>query len=280
MAVVEDGSLFGSIGGGIMEHALVEKSRRLLEEGGLETFLLEQNHHPKAEKDNSGMICSGQQTVAFIPLSSRQNSTIKKIAKAVGNNEAGILVLSDNQIQFNSSMQAENRFELDLQSNEKWEYREQLGMQDQLFIFGGGHVGLTLSQIFSMLDFHVSIFDDRDNLNTFEDNQYANLKKIINYNNIGHLVPEGTNTYVVVMTTAHKNDEVVVRQLLSKKIKYLGMMGSKKKVKTIFNKFHSEGIDPDLTVKIDAPIGLNIGSETPAEIAISIAAKIISVRHE
>lgn len=280
MTVAEDGSLYGSIGGGIMEHLLVEKARKLLAENISEIFLLKQNHHPDAISDNSGMICSGQQTVAFIPLSIDHLSTIQEISIAVENNKAGLLSLSDKQLNFENNKKFENSFELNFQSHDKWEYREELGRVDQLFIFGGGHVGLALSQIFSMLNFHISIFDDRVNLNTFDDNQYANAKKIIDYENVAKLVPEGVNTYAVVMTTAHKHDEVVVRQLVSKNIKYLGMIGSKKKVKTIFDKLHAEDIDPNLTAKIDAPIGLKIGSETPAEIAVSIAAKIISVKHE
>lgn len=202
------------------------------------------------------------------------------IGQAVEKAEEGVLQISNKTISFQPNQNQSENFQTQIHSNNNWEYKEQIGVSDQLYIFGGGHVGLALSQIFSMLDFHISIFDDREFLNTLNDNQYANVKKIINYENIEDIVPEGMNTYVVVMTAAHKHDEMVVHQLISKKVKYLGMMGSKKKVKTIFDKFHAQGIDSRLTARIDAPIGLKIGSETPAEIAISIAAKIISVRHQ
>jgi xanthine dehydrogenase accessory factor len=92
-------------------------------------------------------------------------------------------------------------------------------------------------------------------------------------------VPEGFNVYAVIVTFSHKSDQMVLKQLLGKKIKYLGMMGSEMKVKTIFGKLREEGILQEQLDRVFAPIGLNIHSESPEEVAISIAAQIISVKN-
>ena len=92
-------------------------------------------------------------------------------------------------------------------------------------------------------------------------------------------MPEGDNVYVVIMTFAHKDDRRVLKRLLNKKIKYLGMMGSEEKVASIFSKLKEKGISQKELDWVDSPIGLPISSQTPDEIAISIAAKIISVKN-
>ena len=81
------------------------------------------------------------------------------------------------------------------------------------------------------------------------------------------------------MTVAHKSDATVLKQLVTKKLKYLGMIGSKTKTKTIYENLMKEGVQEADLAKVDAPIGLSINSKTTAEIAISIAAKIIQVKN-
>ena len=279
MAVSSDGSINGSIGGGVMERNLAEKSRQLLKTKKRTAFLLEQDHHPKAGKEGSGMICSGKQSVAFFQLDVKHLATIQEIITSVEQNIPGVLRISSDHLLFDKGtiLTTENN---QIQTGEQWKFTEQLGLPDHLYIFGAGHVGLALSQIFSILDFQVTIFDNRQGLNTFEENIFADHKKIIDYQKIEKLIPEGENIYVVVMSFTHKNDELIIRQLLPKKLKYLGMMGSTMKVKTIFDTLQKEGFHQSQLDKIDAPIGLEIGSETPTEIAISIAAKIISVRRD
>jgi xanthine dehydrogenase accessory factor len=238
------------------------------------TFLIEQDHNPKPGKEHSGMICSGKQSIMFFPLNKKLLPSVREIEVSIEENKPGVLRISREEFLFNKG----EMFSVENQTQVQWEYTEQLGLPNRLFIFGAGHVGLALSQLFSTLDFQITVFDNRKGLNTFEDNHFADVKKIVDFKNIESLIPEGGNIYVAVMTFAHKNDEMIVRQLASKDIQYLGMMGSEMKVKTIFDNLKNEGVPQKLLDKIDAPIGLEIGSETPAEIAVSIAAKIISVR--
>ena len=280
MAVAANGSFTGSIGGGVMEQKLVEKSKRLLvEETSLKPFLMLQDHDPEANTNRSGMICSGGQTIAFTPLNEKDLQTISAIDHAIESHRKGVLELSDSGLIFIPEKELSHRIENNIQSETQWHYREQTGMPDSLYIFGGGHVGLALSRLFNQLGFQIHVFDNRSELNTLKENHDAHFKEIVNYNKVADLVPEGHNVYVVVMTFAHKSDEQVLKQMLNKEVRYLGMMGSEMKVNTIFEHLRQDGFTPQTLKKVYAPIGFPINSETPAEIAVSIAAQIIAVKN-
>ncbi len=139
---------------------------------------------------------------------------------------------------------------------------------------------MALSELMSKMDFQITVFDDRPNLNTLEKNKFAHGVEIIeSYEQIGELIHSNKNTYVVVMTLGYKFDEIVIRQLFDKKFKYFGALGSKAKMKTLIRKLEKEGFDKTRLAKIHTPIGLPINSHTPEEIAVSIAAEIIAVKN-
>jgi xanthine dehydrogenase accessory factor len=130
------------------------------------------------------------------------------------------------------------------------------------------------------MDFHISLFDDRSDLNTLAKNEFVHEKRIIDsYENIGDFIESGANVYVVVMTLGYKFDEIVIRQLFDKNFKYFGVLGSKAKMKTLLKSLEKEGFDKEKLKEIHTPIGLKINSRTPEEIAISIAAEIIAVKN-
>jgi xanthine dehydrogenase accessory factor len=280
MAVASDGSFTGSIGGGVMEHRLVEQARRWLRQPVLPApFLVFQDHDPDAVSHRSGMICSGGQTIAFTPLEKKDSGMINAILEAHKKEQPGVLRLSEEGLTFLPGEKIQQASQNRMVSKKKWDYREQIGMPNTLYIFGGGHVGLALSKVFRNLNFKICLFDNRSELNTFEENPYAHEKHIVRYDQVGSLVPEGYHVYVVIVTFAHKSDEQVLEQMLGKNLKYLGLMGSAKKVETIFGHLKEKGFSDKELSKVHAPIGFPINSETPAEIAVSIAAEIIAVKN-
>jgi len=280
MAVASDGSFTGSVGGGVMEHRMVEQARRLLKKKKLpRPFLVFQDHDPEAKDHRSGMICSGGQTIAFTPLDKKNQKTVQAILEAEEQQQKGVLRLSEKGLSFSAGEQMQVSSKNHILSEDEWNYAEQAGMPNTLYIFGGGHVGLALSKVFSNLHFKIHLFDNRPGLNTFEENLFANEKQIVDYRRVASLVPEGFNVYVVIVTYAHKSDEQVLEQMLGKNIKYLGMMGSDKKIETIFSRLKEKGFTEEQLSKVHAPIGYPINSETPAEIAVSIAAEIIAVKN-
>jgi xanthine dehydrogenase accessory factor len=144
---------------------------------------------------------------------------------------------------------------------------------------GGGHVGLSVSQLFRQLNFYVIVFDNRDNLNTFESNTFAHQKHVIEYAAIADYIKEGSDSYVAIMTNKYTDDKLVLSKLLQNNYAYIGVLGSKAKLKTMWEVLQKEGFEQEELDKIFAPIGIHIKSETPEEIAVSIAAEIIQVKN-
>ena len=165
-------------------------------------------------------------------------------------------------------------------TDDDFRFTERLGFKNDLYIIGGGHCALALSELMSKMDFHISLFDDRPELNTIEKNEFAHEVTIIDkYENVREHVPSGSRSYVVVMTLGYKSDEQVIRALLDKEFKYFGVLGSNAKMTTMFKEMIKEGTPAEKLDRICTPVGLHINSRTPEEIAVSIAAEIISVKN-
>ena len=144
MAVAADGSFNGTIGGGIMEYKLVEKAKAMLAGGISETSLMWQ-HHDKKSSEQSGMICSGSQLNAFIPLTIHQLPVIEAITNSERDGTKQIIQLSPAGI---SILQETNTTPLPLlqyQSSSDWLYQELVNNQPIIHIIGGGHVGLAFA---------------------------------------------------------------------------------------------------------------------------------------
>lgn len=284
MAVAADGELCGSIGGGVMEVRLVEQCRVTLSvppavAGGSTAVLIEQEHRKNADHP-SGMICSGRQTVITKKLTADNIETVDSIITSLETKEMLSLTITQSTFTVGPPKGGTPSDKFGILSETDFIYTENLGPKNELYIIGGGHCALALSEIASRLDFRISIFDDRPELNTLEKNQFADQITIIDgYDQIGDHIPAGDNIYVVVMTLGYATDEIVIRSLFKRDFNYFGVLGSKAKMKTLLTTLEKEGFDKDRLSRIRTPIGLYINSRTPEEIAISIAAEIISVKN-
>lgn len=290
MAVAADGGLAGSIGGGVMEFQMVEMAKKKLAEKQEQATLKRQVHDPAAGDDHSGLICSGEQTHAFVPLEPGQEETIRTIIRALDEGVPGRIILMGGGLSFREEgsdpgerlggdVAESDRPGWSQPSGGQWTYFEPCGRKPCLYIFGGGHVSLPLSRVFRMLGFRVIVFDDREGLNTMASNDIAHEKRVIDYRDAGSLIPEGLQSYVAIMTVSHATDQLILKQLLQKQLKYLGMIGSRKKVQKIFEALEAEGASDEDLKMVDAPMGLAINSVTPEEIAISIAARVIQIKN-
>ena len=279
MAVAADGELCGSIGGGVMEVRLVERSLSQIRnlKFAIVSEFVEQVHQKNAP-DASGMICSGKQTVIFRHLTSADSDTINSIVECLHQQKRVAFQISNLKFQIVENTGDTSRFSKT--SEAEFVYTENLGPVNDLYIIGGGHCSLALSSIASKLDFRIVILDDRPELNTIAKNQFANDIKIIrSYDDIADHVSPGPNVYVVVMTLGYASDEIVIRSLFDRDFKYFGALGSKAKMKTLLQTLKNEGFDPDRLARIRTPIGFPINSHTPEEIAVSIAAEIIAIKN-
>lgn len=275
MAVDESGEMKGSIGGGFMEQKLVELAKSLLKEGAQRPFIRRQIHRKDAPGNQSGMICSGEQTIAFYFPSGEDHPVIHHLA---GHPE-GVLSLTERGFSLDTQATINSQFSLSMLSEQKWNFQEQIGHCKTLYIIGGGHVGLALSEIMSRLGFFIVQIDDREGLNTMQANPFANVKSIINYEDIGEAISESEQSYVVLVSFGYRTDKLILQKILKRKYRYLGMMGSDEKVRKLFAELKEEGYDQKYLDRVHAPIGIPIHSRTPFEIAVSIAAQIISVKN-
>lgn len=150
--------------------------------------------------------------------------------------------------------------------------------QPELVICGGGHVSYDLVKMASCMDFRIKVIDDREEFANRE--RFALADEVIcdSFENLKKYLEK--DAYYIVVTRGHKDDFDCVNTILESSYQYLGMIGSKTKVKTMFDNLRATGVSEELIETIHAPIGLKIGAKTPAEIAVSILAEIIQVKNE
>ncbi|MDR4988901.1 MAG: XdhC family protein [Bacteroidales bacterium] len=277
MVVSSDGAMSGSIGGGVMEYKLVELAKSSFDKGVQTPFLKRQVHAPDAGEDASGLICAGEQWHAFVPLGKNDLASFKELGKMMAEGRECMMSIDPGGLLFFEATDApepqaqEDRFV----SAEQWSYRETLRPPDTLYIFGGGHISLPLSQVCRMIGFRVVVLDDRPELNTMTSNSFASEKKLIDYREAGAHIRHPATSYVCIMTVSHASDQLILEQMSRLGLKYLGMIGSSKKVEKIFTNLRERGVSDELLARVNAPMGIAIRGETPEEIAVSIAARII-----
>jgi xanthine dehydrogenase accessory factor len=152
-----------------------------------------------------------------------------------------------------------------------------LAPSPRLYIIGAGHVGFHLARVAADAGFQLHVVDDRE--------KFASPERFPGAEVVVEPIPEWLNraelpasAYVVVLTRGHQHDLDAVRTLAPREFKYLGLIGSRAKIARIFDALRTEGMRPEDLDRVHAPIGLEIGAVTPAEIAISILAELIAVR--
>src|SRR5438094_836406 len=150
---------------------------------------------------------------------------------------------------------------------------------DSPAVVGAGHIAVPLAKIAKVVDFHVTVIDDRL--------LYANRERFpdadeVLVGDMAQMLKEMTITpscYIVLITRGHKYDEPCLREIIHSQAKYIGMIGSRRRIKACFQRFRDEEkIAEEMIERVYAPIGLDIATETPAEIALSILGEVIKVR--
>jgi xanthine dehydrogenase accessory factor len=150
-----------------------------------------------------------------------------------------------------------------------------------LYVFGGGHIALPLIQFAKTLEFFVIVVDDREDFADKKRFPQADEVRLGDFVNVVKSLDFHEDDSVVVITHGHEHDEGILKECLSKASLpgYIGMIGSREKVATTFTHLKEQGLREDLLRKVNAPIGIAIGAQTPAEIALSIMAQIVAHRH-
>ena len=147
-----------------------------------------------------------------------------------------------------------------------------------LLIVGGGHVGNSIATIAGHAGFSLAVLDDREAFANPE--RFPTADRVICGDFVEELrrFPIDANTYVVLVSRGHKQDELSLREVVNSEAAYVGMIGSLRRVGTVLTHLAREGYGRDALERVHTPIGLDIGAETPEEIAVSIVAELIGVR--
>jgi xanthine dehydrogenase accessory factor len=156
-------------------------------------------------------------------------------------------------------------------------YVEPLQVRIPIVVFGAGHVAHALAPLLHGLDFDVTIVDDRTELNTPERFPQS-TRHLGDPRAFAEALGAAPDAYRLVVTHDHALDQDLVATLLPREAAWLGMIGSRGKVARFLVRYRAMGMDPHLFSRLRAPVGLDLGAETPAEIAVSIAAELVQVR--
>lgn len=280
MAVSSDNEFAGTIGGGIMEHRLIEECSGYLKDCNKVSLIKKLFHNKTSPGEKSGLNCGGTQTIIIRSINTDNINFVSGLIKNYNELKTGVLNINSSHISFNDSQKNNIKISFEYKSDHDWQYEENSGLPNLLYIIGGGHVGLAVSKVMSTQDFYIITIDPRKDVFTMASNTYTNKKLFIPYDEVGKYIIEGDKTYAVVVTSNRDTDLIALKSIINKKLKYLGLMGSKLKIKNIFSSLIENGVNPESLKIVHAPIGIEIQAESPEEIGISIAAEIIKEKNE
>lgn len=159
-------------------------------------------------------------------------------------------------------------------------YIEPVVPQAKVYIFGGGHISLFVSRISAMAGFEVAVIDDRPDFANKE--RFPEAAEIVaaDFEMVLPKMKAAGAAYLVIVTRGHAYDQEVLEWALRTDARYIGMIGSRKKIQTVYKNLQAKGFAPEAFQRVHAPIGLDIGALTPEEIAVSIVAEMIQVRRK
>ncbi len=277
---------WGTIGGGIMEKNLMGEASAALSNKQSLHWLRKLHHYKRSDGSiqESGLICSGSETLVACTLSGNDVATVERILTALSTPSALRVQISKDGLTTSSPVNGSPpRFLLENATNEDWRYSETIGAPDTVIIAGGGHVGLALSRQMALLGFYVVVADEREILETMQRNTFANERYTASYQGFGEIVKKyaGRRIFVVIATAKYLSDVEALISLatIPETPHYIGLMGSKAKITTIMRDVRLAGVAESWIQALRAPIGVPINSDTPEEIAVSIAAEIIGIKN-
>jgi xanthine dehydrogenase accessory factor len=295
MFVGEDGELYGTIGGGRLEHGAYQEAMSMMGKGGPKVLHIRMN---AKEVASNGMICGGDVDVLLEPVFNQYRVLYGRLEYLEKRGKRGVLVTKFDKINFAKTLveddftvNGDNISETDRDAFLQHLYEtkpcatdglviEPLQVSVDLYIFGAGHVSQSIAKIAKIVDFSVTIIDDREEFANRERFPDADEVVVEDFQKVFDRLRFTGKEFVTIVTRGHQYDAGVLGEILKRQTRYVGMIGSKRKVAIVFDYLKKSGFDDGAIKKVHAPIGLAIHAETPQEIAISIVAELIKVRGE
>jgi xanthine dehydrogenase accessory factor len=157
-------------------------------------------------------------------------------------------------------------------------FAERVAAAPRLIVFGGGHVGARVAEAAAFAGWRVTVVDDRPDFADPARLPFVERAVVCDFHDLPVTLDIDSETYIVVATRGHQHDVLIAEQVARRDVRYLGMLGSRRKVALSWRLLEAQGIPRARLDVIHAPVGLSIGADTPEEIAVSIVAEMISVR--
>lgn len=294
MFIGEDKRIYGTVGGGRLENDAFEEALRLMNSGTTKVLHIRMN---ATEVAQDGMLCGGNVDILLEPVENRYKELYSAIRDYLEKRKKAFVITRfkdnrlsktfvgyDNTVIGEPLSEEESKF-ISKYINERNPFLinettvvEPLVKYSPLYIFGGGHVSQYLSIVAKLVDFYTVVIDDRPEFANSERFPDADEIMVENFESAFERLSFTGNEFIVIVTRGHQYDAFVLQEVLKHNFKYVGMIGSKRKVKIILENLKQMGFSEELINRVHAPIGLDINAETPQEIAISIVAELIKER--
>jgi len=308
MFIRRDGSIIGSIGGGLVEFEMQKIAREIFETGKARIETVDLSGKDAATTDQ--MICGGRLEFLLEYLSSDSESS-KGMRRLVTSLQAGgkgyLIKLLDTKSDTNAQMDyclvrkdtvvlgnfpgpdawlpqltgksGEKKCAVIASLEGQRYFVEPTFLPGSVYLFGAGHVSRPVAELATMVDFRTIVLDDREDFANSE--RFPKADQIIvipSYDDVFAGLEIGMDSYLVIVTRGHLHDKTVLEQSLRTNAGYIGMIGSKRKQRLVYDELLEKGFSADDLTRVHNPIGLDIAAETPEEIAVSIVAELIATR--
>jgi xanthine dehydrogenase accessory factor len=309
-----DGTSSGSIGGGCVEAEVWQEAQKVMEKGKGGILHFELTSEQLAE---GGLICGGNINIFLEPLREELLNIYKEAARIRKKGGSAILatlvsmdgnfpkgegskILMKTSGEKVGSLLGGVELEKKILSEGEVILREKkpkvlvfshkdrrmkillepVFSEPTVYIFGGGHVSEQLAPLAKKVHFKVVVIDDREMFANRE--RFPEVDEVIvsEFEKCFDQLNIDDSSYIVIVTRGHLYDGFVLEQAVKSKARYIGMIGSKKKIRTLYDNLMGKGMTKEILDRVHAPIGIDINSETPEEIAVSIVAELIKVRGE
>ncbi|MBI3006365.1 MAG: XdhC family protein [Ignavibacteriales bacterium] len=292
----------GTVGGGCLEADVLQAAKRLYKENKAEVL----NFHLNEDEFVQGLICGGSLDVLVEPVTKDDASFLEALSRRRNDGEDSVvatLLAKNGDILLKQMIESEKDImkaatpevehsslveELHKVFRRSMTKRinvsngelilEPIAGTPGLIIFGGGHVSKYISKTAAMAGFRVTIVDDRKEFANETRFPEAFQTLAIDFGEALSRLQIKTSTYIVIVTRGHQYDEDILEQAVKTQAKYIGMIGSKRKVLKTYEHLMQRGVSADTLSEAQAPMGIEIGATTAEEIGVSVVAQLIAVR--
>ena len=304
MIIKKDGSTIGTVGGGKVEALVTADGKEI---HNTKTTVLKEYKLQEAENKGIGMACGGDVSI-LLEYVQADELTIKlygEVVKCLESGEKAYIIrrffydgkqvnylYKNSEIVFNSNEDENENID---KLTEAVRYRDLMLIKEEnsmaliepicnlgrLYILGAGHVSQKLAELAKKIDFIVTVIDDRPEF--ANNDRFPSVDEIVvpdAFEGCFKNLPIDKDSYIVIVTRGHMGDLTCLKQALATNAYYVGMIGSRRKRDVVFSALKQAGFTLEDFNKVHNPIGLEIGAETPEEIAVSIAAELIKERRE